>query len=318
VNNAHPTFSIGEIPIFGKCILAPMDGYSDTAFRQICRRFGSALSYSEFINAIDVVQHNPYLEKRTQFIDYERPMGFQIFDNDPERLKNAALILREKNPDFFDINLGCSIKRVVNRGAGAALLREPEKIGKMFNLLSKSLDIPITGKIRLGWEKDQKNYLEIAKIIEDNGGKMLAVHGRTKDQAFKGEADWEAIAQIKSSLSIPVLGNGDIKNIEDINQRINFSNCDAVLIGRAAIGNPWIFSKIEKSTIPNEFFEKEVINHLQMMINLFGERRAVIRFRKHLSKYLHHRGINKQIISLLLKIPDSITLIASIHNCLTN
>jgi tRNA-dihydrouridine synthase B len=312
-----PLFQIGEIPIHGNAILAPMDGYSDSPFRRICRKYGSALSYTEFINAIDVVQRIPYLEVRTTFIEEERPIGFQVFDNDPERLKTAVLILKEKNPDFFDINFGCSIKRVVNRGAGAALLKEPRKIGVIINSLSKCLDIPVTAKIRLGWEHGQENYLEVAKIIEDNGAKAIAVHGRTRDQALKGEADWDAISKIKSCSHIPVIGNGDIKNIQDMAERMKSSGCDAVMIGRAAIGNPWIFSNIEKSSIENNVLLNQIIEHLQLMSQLFGERRAVIRFRKHLTKYLQHRGLDKREISSLLKIPNSFSLELTLNDLLT-
>ena len=181
-----PVFRVGTIPVYGDLILSPMDGYSDLPFRSLARRLGSAMSYTEFINAIDVVYGHPHLERKLAYLESERPVVYQVFDDDPERLVKAALKLRPRNPDIIDINMGCSARCVSGRGAGAGLLRTPEKIALIFSRLSKELDIPVTGKIRLGWDDASLNYLDIARIIEDNGGKLIAVHGRTKMQGYTG------------------------------------------------------------------------------------------------------------------------------------
>ncbi|HNT55966.1 MAG TPA: tRNA-dihydrouridine synthase family protein, partial [Anaerolineaceae bacterium] len=163
-----------------------MDGYSDLPFRSLARKLGSAMSYTEFISAIDLIHGRPGLERRLAYLESERPVVMQLLDNDPDRLLLAAKKLRPLNPDIIDINLGCSARPIANRGAGAGLLREPLKVARIIGAISRDLDIPISGKIRLGWDEDNRNYLEIAKIIADNGGKLIAVHGRTRSQAYSG------------------------------------------------------------------------------------------------------------------------------------
>ncbi|MHB1384628.1 MAG: tRNA dihydrouridine synthase, partial [Bellilinea sp.] len=180
--NPVPDFYIREIPIFGRIILAPMDGVSDLPFRSLARRLGSAISYTEFINAIDIVNGHPDLARRVQYAEFERPIAFQIFDDDPVRIVDAAQMLLAYHPDIIDVNLGCSAKCVTNRGAGAALLRDPKKIGEIFSNLTRSLPVPVTGKIRLGWDDTSLNYLEVARTIQDNGGSLVSVHGRTRVQ----------------------------------------------------------------------------------------------------------------------------------------
>lgn len=261
------SFFIDKIPIEGNLILAPMDGYSDLPFRSLVRQMGSAISYTEFINAIDVVQHHPRLEKRVAFLESERPVAFQFLDNDIDRLEKAILAVIDRNPDFIDINLGCSSKSVTHRGAGAALLREPGKIAEIFTRLLKSISIPLTAKIRLGWDDKTQNYLEIARIIQDCGGKLVAVHGRTRKQGYTGSANWDAIAEIKQALKIPIIGNGDITSATDIDRMLEHTKCDGVMIGRAAIANPWIFSRRDLKEISSS----EVINTFHDLLNRLSD-----------------------------------------------
>jgi tRNA-dihydrouridine synthase B len=295
-----PTFHIGSIPIYGETILSPMDGFSDLPFRSMARRLGSAMSYTEFVNAMDVVNNHPHLNERLTYLEEERPITFQIFDDDPERLLRAALILRERDPDIIDLNMGCSAKCVSGRGAGAGLLRDPQKIGSIFSALTKELDIPITGKMRLGWDDDSLNYLHVAKIIQDNGGKALAVHGRTKQQAYRGEANWDAIAEIKAALTIPVIGNGDVRVVADIDKMINYTGCDAVMIARGAIGNPWIFSGLDRADVPNEQVRETMLAHLDAMLDFYGPDRGLILFRKHAARYISPYGLSPEQRDLLL------------------
>ncbi len=286
-NGTPPTFVVGGIPVWGDLILSPMDGYSDLPFRSLARWLGSAMSYTEFINAIDVTARHPNLEKRLAYLEEERPVVYQIFDDDPDRLVRAALKLRSRNPDIIDINMGCSAKTVAGRGAGAGLLRTPEKIATIFATLTKTLDIPVTGKIRLGWDGSSRNYLEVAKIIEDNGGALIAVHGRTKAQSYTGKADWDAIAEVKAAVkTIPVIANGDVKTVADIERIKRHTGCDGVMIARAAIQNPWIFARLDRDQVTPEQLRVLINRHLKLMLEFYGPARGLVLFRKYAARYL--------------------------------
>ena len=178
----------------------------------------------------------------------ERPVVFQIYGDDPDEILKAAIQVMVLSPDIIDINLGCPAKTVANRGAGVGLMRTPLKVARIFRKLSAALEVPVTGKIRLGWE-DFRSYRLIARIIEENGGSAIAVHGRTKEQGYAGQADWDAIAEVKSAVKIPVIGNGDVKTVSDIERMKKHTGCEAVMIGRAAVGNPWIFSRLDRSQV---------------------------------------------------------------------
>ena len=291
---ASPTFFIRDIPVYGDAILSPMDGYSDLPFRALCRELGSALSYTEFINALEILHGHPYVHKRYEFLPSERPVVFQIFDNDPDRLVQTALILRQYEPDIIDINMGCSAKGVAARGAGAGLLKTPLKIARIFRRLTHLLDIPVTGKIRLGWDDASRNHCLIARIIEEEGGALVAVHGRTKVQAYKGSADWDAIAEVRQVVSIPVIANGDVHTADDIERLKAHTGCSAVMIGRAAIGNPWIFSHRDRTQVSLTEVRAVVNRHLQLNLEFYGPKRGLVLFRKYASRYLNPTGELRQ------------------------
>jgi tRNA-dihydrouridine synthase B len=293
--NSQAKFFVGDIPINGDVILSPMDGFSDFPFRRMCRRLGSAMSYTEFINANTILHRDLEDLSKLQFEEAERPIVFQIFDNDVDNMEKAALKLMVLKPDIIDINMGCSAPSVANKGSGAGLLRDPKKIGEIFKRLSKTLTIPVTGKIRIGWDEENLNYLEVSKIIEDNGGQLVAVHGRTKVQAYLGNANWDAIAEIKQAVSIPVIGNGDIKTVEDIGKMKAYTNCDGVMIGRAAIGNPWIFNKQNRTEVSMEQVRRAMDGHLKDMLAFHGEERGLRLFRKHTKKYISPFGLPRKI-----------------------
>jgi nifR3 family TIM-barrel protein len=271
-----------------------MDGYSDLPFRALCRELGSALSYTEFINALEILNGHPYVHRRYQFLPSERPIVFQIFDNDPDRLVRTAQILRQYEPDIIDINMGCSARGVAARGAGAGLLRTPLKIARTFHRLTRLLDIPVTGKIRLGWDDATRNYCLVARIIEEEGGAMVAVHGRTKVQAYSGNADWDAIAEVRQAVSIPVVANGDVRTAADIERLKNHTGCSAVMIGRAAISNPWIFSHRDRQEISSDEVRAAVQQHLQLNLEFYGARRGIVLFRKYAARYLNPTGELRQ------------------------
>ena len=296
-----PLFHIGKVPIFGDLILAPMDGVSDMPFRSICRRLGSALTVTEFINALDVLENHPRYHHRLAYEPFQRPISLQFLDDQPERiLKAAKLLVPMVKPDIIDINLGCQSKNVTNRGAGAALMKTPEKIARIFQIMTTEFDLPITGKIRLGWDEDDLNYLEVAKIIEDNGGAMVAVHGRTRQQAYRGKARWKPIREVKQALSIPVIGNGDVKTPADIDAIKQLTGCDAVMIGREAVANPWIFSRLDREAVPPETVCQTARQHLSEMVTFYGER-GVITFRKYLKAYLEPYNLTREKLQPVLK-----------------
>lgn len=311
-----PSFFIRDIPVYGDLILAPMDGYSDQPFRSLSRSLGSAMSYTEFINALEVLHGHPHLASRLAFLEQERPVVYQIFDSEPARLLEAALRLRANGPDIIDINMGCSARTVSARGAGAGLLRDPRKVGQVVSLLSRALDIPVTAKIRLGWNDEERNYLTVAREIEENGGALIAVHGRTKAQAYLGAADWDAIAEIKEAVSIPVIANGDVRTVADIDRIRAQTRCDAVMIGRAAISNPWIFARLDREQVPEAIVRQTMLRHLDVMLSFYGEPRGLILFRKYANRYLSPLGLSSDQRKRLLTAehpPEFLEVLATLY-----
>ena len=294
-----PSFHIGPVPVFGRRILAPMDGFTDLPFRSLCRRFGSAMSYTSFVNAAGILAGSAQATAALAFEPQERPVAVQIFDDDESRLLAAGLKLMERQPDILDVNMGCSSRCVAGRGAGAGLLRDPGKVGRIVGALARALPIPVTAKIRLGWDRDTRNYLEVARAIEDNGGRLIAVHGRTKVQGYTGEADWASIGEVKAAVRIPVLGSGDIASAGDADRLLRLTGCDGVMIGRAAMGNPWIFLAEARLLGPHQVLPV-VGEHLTRMAAYYGEARGVVLFRKHLSRYLDHLALGEGERRLLL------------------
>lgn len=281
-----PAYFIGSIPVHGRISLAPMDGISDFPFRFICKKMGSGLSISEFINAMDVPQELNDYSRRTTFSEFERPFGLQVYGATFQEIFTAARKLENLNPDFIDLNIGCSVKRIVGRGAGAGLLKQPQQIRQIISGLTHSLSIPLTVKMRLGWDDTHTNFLEIAKIAQGEGASMLAVHARRRDQSWNVPANWSAIAEIKNASSIPVLGNGDIRTHADIDRMFKETNCDGVMIGRASLGNPWLFSAQSKESLSAEQILFIVKQHWNLMMVYYGKQEAVVRFKKHLKAYL--------------------------------
>jgi len=283
-----PEFYIRTVPVYGSLILAPMDGYTDQPFRTLCRELGSAMSYSEFVNVNEIQFSRPdrgHAWSKLKFDQAERPIAFQIYGHEEDRLVEVAHRLQDFGPDVIDINLGCSIRDIAERGAGAGLLRDPAKIGRVFTRLAQRLVVPVTAKIRLGWDEQSRNYLQVARLLEDSGAALIAVHGRTKAQGFTGRADWDAIAEVKQAVRVPVVGNGDIGNVSDIGRMRLHTGCDAVMIGRAAIGHPWIFARRDREQVPFEERLAMVRQHLARQLAFYGPQTGLVMFRKQAAKY---------------------------------
>lgn len=280
-----PSYRIGTLPIYGELALAPMLGFSDPPFRLLCREFGSALSYTPLLLDLVIIQKGRRRKPMIDYVEAERPLIVQIESNDPDRLALAAQALEVIHPDAIDLNVGCPARKVVAKGRGAALMCQPDRLAELTRRLVQATSRPVTAKIRLGWDVNSRNYLEIAHILEDNGVAALAVHGRTRAQAYSGEADWGAIAEVKQHARVPVLANGDVTTVEDIDAIKRVTGCDGVLIGRGAIGNPWIFSRRNVSDVSYDERVAMMQRHLLAMVDHYGEQAGVVQFRKHAVKY---------------------------------
>jgi nifR3 family TIM-barrel protein len=270
-----------------------MDGVSDWPFRSLCRQLGSAMSYTEFVRAEDVLQGRKSVDKRLTFQPEERPVVFQVYGDDPDQIMEAALRIRALEPDVIDLNMGCPAKSVAHRGAGVGMMRAPLKIARTFRKLTAALDIPVTGKIRLGWDGCQ-SYKLVARIVEENGGALIAIHGRTKEQGYSGLANWDAIAEVKAAVNIPVIGNGDVRTVADIKRMQAYTGCEAVMVGRGALANPWIFSGLDREEVPPEEVHVFMRAHLRRNIEFYGEEDGQRLFRKYVAQYLLMKNLSRE------------------------
>ncbi|MBQ4514211.1 MAG: tRNA-dihydrouridine synthase family protein [Anaerolineaceae bacterium] len=295
------TFSIGPVKVSTPLLQAPLDGWTNEPFRRITRELGAPLSITEFINGLDVVHKTPNLPQRIAFDESERPIVFQLFDDDPDRLIESAVILEERcHPDIFDVNMGCSARQVANRGAGAGLLRFPEKISRIISGMTKALSVPVTAKIRLGWDSESINYLEIGKIVQECGAAMITLHARTRKQEYSGKADWSAIAALKAALTIPVIGNGDVETISDAERMMEQTGCDAVMVGRAMLKNPWIFSGYDFENVPLDLFCETCRKHLKYNKEYYGNHWGCVTFRKFAKRYLSRLDVSREDMQTLM------------------
>ena len=237
----HLTFN--EFPL----LLAPMEDVSDPPFRAVCRAFGADLTFSEFISSQSLVKGAIHSRRKLDIFEGERPVGIQLYGGDEDSLSRAAAIVEATNPSLLDINFGCPVKGVVGRGAGAAVLRDPDRMVRLTEACVKATQLPVTVKTRLGWDETSRNILTVAERLQDTGIRALTIHGRTRCQLYKGEADWSLIAEVKNNprMHIPIFGNGDIDSAEKAIDYVHRYGVDGIMIGRAAIGYPWIFREIK-------------------------------------------------------------------------
>lgn len=258
------------------------------------------MSYTEFVKVEKILSKSKEPAKRLFFKESERPMTFQIYGEDPDLILKAALQIENLKPDIIDLNMGCPAKTIADRGAGVGMMPSPLKIARTFRKLVKHLKVPVTGKIRLGWDKN-KNYKLIARIVEEEGGSLIAIHGRTKEQRYAGQANWDAVAEVKSTVKIPVIGSGDIKRVADINRMKNHTNADAVMIGRGAIANPWIFSRIDREQVTPQMMQDLIHKHLARCVEFYGDEDGSRLFRKYAVQYLLMHSLTREERKEILK-----------------
>ena len=273
-----------------KIILAPMAGITDLPFRLLCREQGCDMVYTEMVSAKGMMYNMNRSEPLLVTDPKERPVGVQIFGSEPEIMAKEAAILAERDFDFIDINMGCPVPKIVNNGEGSALLKDPELAGRIIKAVSSAVDKPVTVKIRAGFDKDSINAVLMAKTAEENGAAAIAVHARTREMFYQGEADWNIIKAVKDAVNIPVIGNGDIRNSDDMKRMKEETGCDSVMVGRAAKGNPWIFAELkdpDSFTPPTVSDIKEtMLRHAEMMLSQKGEYTAIHEMRKHVAWYM--------------------------------
>ena len=285
---------LGDFPL----LLAPMEDVSDPPFRALCKRHGADVMYTEFISSEGLIRDAVKSTQKLDFFDYERPLAIQIFGHDIESMKQTTKICEKVNPDFIDINYGCPVKKVTCKGAGSGILKDIPKMVSMTREIVNSTNLPVTVKTRLGWDDNSKHIVEIAERLQDVGIKAIAIHGRTRKQMYKGEADWSLIAEIKNNprIHIPVFGNGDVDSPQTAQQKRDKYGVDGIMIGRAAIGYPWIFNEIKHFLKTGQELSKPTMKerievckeHLEFSLKWKGSILGVVETRRHYTNYFKH------------------------------
>ena len=285
---------IGNLELENNVFLAPMAGVTDLPFRLLCKEMGCGLVYSEMVSAKGILYDNKNTTELLEIDPKERPVAVQLFGSDPEILGAMAKKIEPYPIDIIDVNMGCPAPKIVKNGEGSCLMKTPELVGKIVKSLVESQSKPVTIKFRKGFDDDHVNAVEIAKIAEANGASAVAVHGRTREQYYSGKADWDIIKQVKEAVNIPVIGNGDIFTPQDAKNLLEHTGCDAIMVGRGAQGNPWIFKRIlhylrTGELLPEPTAEERVekaLRHSQMLIDYKGEYIGVREMRKHMAWYM--------------------------------
>ena len=298
-------WKIGNVEIKNRIVLAPMAGISNTSYRKIIKEMGAGLIYAEMVSDKAIMYSNEKTFDLLKMDDVERPISQQIFGSDKESFVTAAKIIEERmKPDIIDINMGCPVPKVAVRAqAGSALLKDPEKIFEIVSAVVNAVSVPVTVKIRSGWDEKHINAVEVAKVCEEAGAKAIAIHARTRAQGYSGKADWNIIKQVKEAVSIPVIGNGDVTSPELAKEMIDYTGCDAVMIGRGVLGNPWLIKEcvefLEKGTKiqPVSFIEKVEMmkRHYKLLLEDKCEKAALLEIRSFIIWYLKGMPKSKEI-----------------------
>lgn len=285
---------IGNVTVDGKLVLGPMAGVTDLPFRLLCKEQGADLIYTEMVSAKGIMYGNKNTNVLLEVEEQERPVALQLFGSDPKIMSEQAKRIEHRNFDIVDINMGCPVPKVVNNGEGSALMKNPELVGEIVSAMTNILEKPVTVKIRKGFGTEDANAPEIAKVIEQSGAAAIAVHGRTREQYYSGEADWDIIRKVKESVSIPVIGNGDLFTPQDAKKMLDKTGCDAVMFARGVRGNPWLFHQtkvfLETGEVPEKPSIHQVIEtilrHADMQVAYKGAFIGLREMRKHVAWYM--------------------------------
>lgn len=299
---------LGQVPLF----LAPMEDVTYKSFRYMCKKYGADVMYTEFVSSDALARNVKKTRHKMTLFDFDRPVAIQIYGHDPEAMVIAAKVTEEAGPDFIDINFGCPVKKIVRRGAGAAMLLDLPGMQKMAEAIVKAVSLPVTAKTRLGWDQEHKNVHEAALRLQDAGISALAIHGRTRDQFYSGDADWTLIGEVKNDprIVMPIIGNGDIKGPVRAAELLRQTGVDGLMIGRPSIGRPWIFREIRHYFSTGEILPPpsvtEVVENVREQLHLSiewkdDERRGILQMRRHLARYFPHLPDFREIRTGLLR-----------------
>jgi len=298
---------LGEKPLF----LAPMENVTDASFRYICKEFGADMMYTEFVSSDALVRDIKKSLEKLETFDYERPIGVQIYGHITEAMVDAAKVAEAANPSLIDINFGCPVNKIANRGAGSGMMRYPEKMVDITKRVVEAVKLPVTVKTRLGWDEKSKIIVELAERLQDVGISALTIHGTTRSQLYKGEADWSLIAEVKNNqrMHIPIIGNGDITSGPQAKEAFDRYGVDGIMVGRATYGRPWIFKEIKHYLATGEIMPELTISekvelakrHMLKSVEVKGERTGVLEMRRHLSCYFkslpHFKDIKIKLVT---------------------
>lgn len=317
-------WKIKNVEINGKIVVAPMAGISNMTFRRICKSMGASLVVAEMVSDKAITYGNEKTFELLRMNDDERPISQQIFGSDVKSFVEAAKIVEEKmNPDIIDINMGCPVPKVaVKNQAGSALLKNPEKVGEIIKAVVGAVNVPVTVKIRSGWDQSSINAVEIAKIAEANGASAITVHARTRAQGYSGKADWNIIKEVVNAVNIPVVGNGDVISCYDAKKMLDETGCNAVMIGRGLLGNPWLIKEcveyLESGKLPEVIDYNEKIDMMEYHLNKLcedkTEKQAVLEIRNHLLNYLKGLPENKEVKNQVCRCKSRLEIIKVLEN----
>ena len=299
-------WKIGNVEMENPFVLAPMAGVTDLPFRRLCKEQGAGIICMEMVSAKAISFHNKNTEALMEIAPEEHPVSMQLFGSEPELMAEVARSIEERPFDILDINMGCPVPKVVNNGEGSALLKDPDKIVRIVKAVSSAISKPVTVKLRIGFENVPVDIVDIARRTEDAGAKAIAIHGRTRQQYYSGKADWDTIRRVKEAVSIPVIGNGDVDSPLKAEAMIKETGCDAVMVGRAVRGNPWIFRELNHYFAAGELLERPsveeirdmILRHARAQIDLKGEFTGIREMRKHVAWYTsgmrHSAGLRRE------------------------
>jgi tRNA-dihydrouridine synthase B len=314
------SFNIGNLEVANQVVVAPMAGVTDTVFRRILKKEGAGLVYTEMVSSLGLKHYSQKTNFLLSYDESEKPIVGQLFGSDPDAIVNAGIFMQERGFDVIDINMACPMPKITENGDGACLMKTPDKVYKIVKALSDAVDIPVTVKIRSGWDSQSINAVEVALAAQEGGADAVAIHGRTRAQRYTGKADWDVIADVKRALKVPLLASGDVFTSDDVVNILNHTKADAVMLGRGVLGNPWLvkkaLAKLDNKPLPEEPTIKERLSTAYMHIKLMHEIKGKFAFtegRKHLAWYINNIPDAAAMRSVVFTITDMETMYKTLN-----